>query len=163
MGRLFSLGVVGNWPRKGVMPMKWLGVRPDTSKPPTRRITGSDSSATYPDTSKPPTRRITSFIHVLFGCLTSKPPTRRITSSTCMNLPSGTSKPPTRRITSKCRVFVTAKQERLPAFRPKPWTYRAHPASRRCKYSKKPQSKRVLTLAKGHKKSHTVGWRCPPV
>ena len=39
MGRLFSLGVVGNWSWKGVMPMKCLGVRPDTSKPPTRRIT----------------------------------------------------------------------------------------------------------------------------
>ena len=35
----FRLGVVGNWSWKGVMPMKCLGVRPDTSKPPTRRIT----------------------------------------------------------------------------------------------------------------------------
>ena len=39
VGRLIPLGDLGNWPRKGVMPMKWLVVRPDTSKPPARRIT----------------------------------------------------------------------------------------------------------------------------
>lgn len=55
----FRLGVVGNWSWKGVMPMKWLGVRPDTSKPPTRRITSRGRRKAAPGASKPPTRRIT--------------------------------------------------------------------------------------------------------
>ena len=80
VGRLLSLGVVGNWPRKGVMPMKWLGVRPDTSKPPTRRITFVTRRSGLPLPSKTPTRRITTSPMTSTSSSPSRPPTRRITS-----------------------------------------------------------------------------------
>ena len=100
MGRLFSLGVVGNWSWKGVMPMRWLGVRPDTSKPPTRRITGGASSEALAGSSKPPTRRITIRGARASFSRSSKPPTRRITGRRPRPHPRSASKPPTRRITS---------------------------------------------------------------
>ena len=99
MGRLFSLGVVGNWSRKGVMPMKWLGVRPDTSKPPTRRITERRGRDMLPVPSKPPTRRITQEFSMLYLPASSKPPTRRITIAARSSSSFTPSKPPTRRIT----------------------------------------------------------------
>ena len=97
--------------------MKWLGVRPDTSKPPTRRITSATIVLILLVTSKPPTRRITNRVDYMLRIFASKPPTRRITSDSPVALNPDASKPPTRRITGPRSPCWTGRASKPPTRR----------------------------------------------